>query len=228
MRSFSLIASGIFIALGLSWLGIVITGHIQYGDLRVMTENYQWDEENEKVMKEVPTQGQERYPAISDGRSRQGKDVYVSLGCVACHTQQVSRADLNTDIARGWGIRESLARDYIRQERVLIGSQRIGSDLANVGSRLSSREQTHLLIYNPTLLDEQSLMPPYPFLYEKRKIRQGARSSNALTFPKGYEPEAGYEIVPSIRAEVLVAYLHSLKIDYQLPEMFFNRPIDEK
>ncbi len=227
MRSFNFIASGIFIALGLSWVGIVITGHIQYGDLRVMTENYEWDEGNEKFLKEVPARGQERYPAISDGRSRQGKDVYVSLGCTVCHTQQVSRADLNTDIARGWGIRESLARDYIRQERVLIGSQRIGSDLAQVGSRLESREQTHLLIYNPTLLDEESLMPPYPFLYEKRKIRQGVRSSNALTFPNGYEPEEGYEIVPSMRAEALVTYLHSLKIDYQFPEIHFNRPIVE-
>ncbi|AWT59596.1 MAG: hypothetical protein DF168_00788 [Candidatus Moanabacter tarae] len=228
MRSFNLIASGIFVALGISWLGIVITGHIQFGDLRVMTESYQWDKENEVFMVEVPTEGQERYPAIMDGRSRQGKDVYISLGCVVCHTQQVSRVGLNTDIARGWGIRESLARDYIRQERVLIGSQRIGSDLAHVGSRLASREQTHLLIYNPTLLDEQSLMPPYPFLYEKRKIRQGVRSSNALTFPNGYEPEEGYEIVPSMRAEALVTYLHSLKIDYQLPEMFFNQPINEK
>jgi cytochrome c oxidase cbb3-type subunit 2 len=33
-----------------------------------------------------------------------------------------------------------------------------------------------------------------------------------------YAPERGYEIVPTRRAEALVEYLLSLKIDYSLPE----------
>ena len=228
MRSFNFLFAGIFITLGLSWVGIVVTGHIQYGDLQVMTENYEWDETNVEPMKEVPERGKDRYPGISEGRARQGKDVYMSLGCAACHTQQIGRADLNTDIVRGWGTRETFARDYIRQERVLLGSRRIGPDLANAGSRFSSREETHLLLYDPALLNEKSSMPPYSFLYENRKIRHGGRSPNALNLPEGHEPEEGYEIVPTKRAEALVAYLHSLNIDYQLPEIIYNRPNKEE
>ncbi len=228
MRSTSFIFAGIFITLGLSWVGIVVTGHIQFGDLAVMTENYQWDEVEEKPMREVPESGQARYPELSEGMARQGKDVYVSLGCVACHTQQVGRADLNTDIVRGWGKRETFARDYIRQDRVLLGSLRVGSDLTNVGGRLTSREQTHLFLFDPSLVNEKSTMPPYPFLYERQEIRQEGRSPGALKIPEGHELEEGYEIVPTKRAEALVAYLHSLNIDYALPEIIYNRPHEKE
>ena len=62
-------------------------------------------------------------------------------------------------------------------------------------------------------------MPHYAFLYETREI-EGAASTNALQFEPGseYAPEAGYEVVPTLRAEALVEYLLSLKLNYSLPE----------
>ena len=49
-------------------------------------------------------------------------------------------------------------------------------------------------------------MPPYRFLFEKRKI--GRRPSpEALALPGELAPGAGYEIVPKPAAKALVAYL---------------------
>ena len=62
-------------------------------------------------------------------------------------------------------------------------------------------------------------MPPYAFLYEKRLIAQnGEPSAKALKLPSAFAPDEGYEIVPTQRAEALVAYMQSLKLDYSLPE----------
>jgi len=60
-------------------------------------------------------------------------------------------------------------------------------------------------------------MPPHRFLFEKREI-VGAPSPKALRLPSHEAPPAGYEVVPTPRAEKLVAYLLSLKTNYDLPE----------
>ena len=56
-------------------------------------------------------------------------------------------------------------------------------------------------------------MPSYRFLFEERKIT-GQRAANAL---KVAAP-AGYEVVPTHRAQALVAYLQSLNNVYEYPE----------
>ncbi len=62
-------------------------------------------------------------------------------------------------------------------------------------------------------------MPRYAFLYETRAI-EGTASINALQFEadSAFAPAAGYEVVPTQRAEALVEYLLSLKLNYSLPE----------
>ena len=62
-------------------------------------------------------------------------------------------------------------------------------------------------------------MPQYAFLYETRAI-EGAGSVHALQFEadSNYAPAAGYEVVPTDRAEALVEYLLSLQLNYSLPE----------
>ena len=62
-------------------------------------------------------------------------------------------------------------------------------------------------------------MPPFAFLYEVREI-DGEPSPNAVSISADseYYPGDGYEVIPTKRAEALVAYLLSLKIDYSLPE----------
>jgi cytochrome c oxidase cbb3-type subunit 2 len=152
--------------------------------------------------------------------------VYQDLGCVSCHTQQVRREGFGSDIgenSRGWGERQSVARDYLREDRVLLGSQRIGPDLRNLAARSNEdgAEFTpgwlYSYLYDPKLVMEESNMPRYGFLFKTQKI-VGEPSPKALDLPAGRKPEPGYEVVPTARAEALVAYLLSLKDTYAYPE----------
>ena len=135
--------------------------------------------------------------------------------------------DFGVDIARGWGQRRSVARDYIYDSPVLIGRHRIGPDLANIGTRLDPND-LHKHIYRPP---HGSNMPAYPYLYKVQKIRGGS-SKHAIAFKK-YEygaPDEGYEVVPKPSANDLVNYLTGLRQDYELPgEDFTQRtsPITE-
>ena len=226
MRKGTLIFLGLFITLGLSWTGLVLTSNAQLGNLTLMTESYAVDREKKILLIEVPEEGEPLYPRLPLGDARRGKEVYISMGCAHCHTQQVRRADLGTDLRRGWGERQSFARDYIRQERVLLGGTRRGSDLSNVGSRLTGRAEAHRLLYMPRLVDEHSMMPSYSFLYKEQFMKHGGRSPNALEFPPEHRPPEGIEIVPSRRAEALVSYLLSLKVDYELPETLLNTMVE--
>jgi hypothetical protein len=73
-------------------------------------------------------------------------------------------------------------------------------------------------------------MPPYRFLYEKRRIA-GAAAPDAIIFAGDTrdEPETGWEIVPSYDAKCLVAYLmtrdqsHALK-EAKAPATFAPAP----
>jgi len=116
------------------------------------------------------------------------------------------------DIARGWGKRRTVAEDFLFDSPVMLGSQRIGPDLANVGARLPDAKWQLLHLYAPQLEVPGSAMPPFRFLFEKRRIQE-ARSSDALDLPGELAPPAGYVIVPKPQAKALVAYLLSLRAD---------------
>ena len=60
-------------------------------------------------------------------------------------------------------------------------------------------------------------MPPYRFLFEKRKLGPQP-SPDALPLAGIYSPGPGYEIVPKPEGKALVAYLLSLKATTPLPE----------
>jgi cbb3-type cytochrome oxidase cytochrome c subunit len=77
----------------------------------------------------------------------------------------------------------------------------------------------HRHLYNPRSISEDSNMPAYRFLYEKRRI-SGAGSFDSINFV-GDEAEApgeGWEIVPSYDAKCLVAYLMSRDQSHPLKE----------
>jgi cbb3-type cytochrome oxidase cytochrome c subunit len=114
------------------------------------------------------------------------------------------------DIARGWGKRRSVAEDFIFDSTVLLGSQRIGPDLANVGMRLPDINWHLRHLYAPSLEVQGSPMPPYRFMFEKRRIER-APALDALSLPPQLAPEPGYEIVPKAEAKALAAYLTSLQ-----------------
>jgi cytochrome c oxidase cbb3-type subunit 2 len=139
---------------------------------------------------------------------------------VACHTQQVRRPDYGADQARGWGDRQSVARDYIYQFRPQLGSQRVGPDLANLAARKPSPPEAEDLL--KMLYAGTPAHPSYRFLFDKRKV-VGERADHALNFTDNLAAGHGYEIVPTRGAEALVAYLLSLKNGYEYPEA---RPVE--
>lgn len=128
---------------------------------------------------------------------------------------QVWIVPVGPDIARGWGKRRTVAEDFLFDSPVMLGEQRVGPDLADVGSRKPDPNWQMLHLYSPRLLVQDSTMPPYRFLFEKRKIEREI-SPDALVLPKQLAPESGYEIVPKTQAKALVAYLQSLRVDAPL------------
>ncbi len=201
MKNGILLFIGVFSAVALSWAILILTGFQTYGNLRPYVDDITGD----------------AFPTPMTGLAERGRAVYAELGCVSCHTQQVRRPGFGVDHQRGWGDRQSVARDYIGQHQVYIGDIRIGPDLRNVGERdvpeFDWATWHHLHLYNPRMLVPGSLMPSFPYLYEKRKI-VGQPSSRALPLNVG----DGYEVVPTERAEALLAYLRNQRLDYSLPE----------
>lgn len=125
------------------------------------------------------------------------------------------------DMARGWGKRRNVAADYLYDWPVMLGSQRVGPDLANVGARLPDANWQMRHLYAPQAEVKGSIMPSYQFLFEKRKIGR-VPSPDALQLSGDFAPPAGYEIVPKPAAIQLAAYLLSLKSDAPLYEAPFS------
>jgi cytochrome c oxidase cbb3-type subunit 2 len=78
--------------------------------------------------------------------TRPGREVYIREGCYYCHTQQVRDPQNSSDLERGWGMRRSVARDYIYENPPLLGSVRIGPDLANIGSKIGAMSRWEILV----------------------------------------------------------------------------------
>jgi cytochrome c oxidase cbb3-type subunit II len=187
---------GLFSALAISFGGIVLGSHAQLGRLTP------YFDEAENLS----------HPQRTAGIAARGQLVYADLGCAACHTQQVRRPGYGSDQERGWGDRQSVARDYIHQARPQLGASRLGPDLANLAGRKPQAPTTddlYKLLYNGS-----ATHPSYRFLFDERKLVGGE------PVPQAYKPagESGYELVPSERARSLVAYIQSLNTTYVYPE----------
>jgi cytochrome c oxidase cbb3-type subunit 2 len=127
MKNLNALLAGIFLAVAMPFGAIVISSQVQLGSLgRAPAE-----------------EGGPLFPSREPGQAIQGRAVYVSLGCVSCHTQQVRPAGQGSDLARGYGVRPSVARDYSQQGQVLLGDRRIGPDLANFGARAKDVAAVH-------------------------------------------------------------------------------------
>jgi cytochrome c oxidase cbb3-type subunit II len=201
MRYGPLIFLGVFLTLAGSWCGLVLLPQIQLGRQQAV---------------KIEETG-ELYPQPRSGLAQQGLEVYRANGCVYCHSQQVRPEGFGADILRNWGQRRTVARDYLYDKPVMLGTMRTGPDLTNIGLRQSSVEWHLSHLYNPQITSKGSIMPPFPFLFEKRKI--GARPSpDALKLAGKFAPEPGYEIVPKPEVKALVQYLLSLKANAPLPE----------
>ncbi len=209
MNQGPIIFFGVLFTMAASWFGLIVVPQMQLGNAQPVNAVSSGDPD----------------PQMRPGQAMQGAEVYRSVGCVACHSRQVGWRGYNGDIERGWGNRRSVAQDYIYDQPVLLGSQRVGPDLTNVGLRFPSAEWHLLHLYNPqTVMPKgtKSIMPPYRFLFEKRKV--GARPSpDALKLTGEFAPEPGWEIVPTDQARALGAYLLSLRADTVL----FETPVPQ-
>ncbi len=76
----------------------------------------------------------------------------------------------------------------------------------------------HRHLCSPRSINDDSNMPAYRFLYEKRLIGD-ERSADALQLTGSDAPPAGSEIVPTYDAKCLVAYLMSLDQSHPLNEV---------
>jgi cbb3-type cytochrome oxidase cytochrome c subunit len=120
------------------------------------------------------------------------------------------------DIARmGWGKRQSVAEDYLYDYPVQLGNLRVGPDLSNAGVRAPDMNWQLVHLYAPASEVKDSTMPPFRYLFDLRKTGH-ALSPDALVFPKGSGPPAGYEVVPKPEAKELAAYLLSLRANVPL------------
>ena len=210
MRSLPLIFFGIFLTLASGWLGLVLSSQIQFGSLKPIALE----------------EGDQPQPRSKVGVAQQGSDVYINQGCVYCHSQQVRRPGYGSDYERGWGERQTVPRDYIFEPRPLIGNSRTGPDLTNIGQRQPSQEWHYLHLFNPRITSPGSIMPSFPYLFDVQEIEEKP-ATNALKIPDAFKhlrAPQGFEIVPSAKAEQLVAYLQSMKLDYELPEARFYSP----
>jgi cbb3-type cytochrome c oxidase subunit II len=89
-----------------------------------------------------------------------GRQVYISEGCISCHSQYV-RPDTTDEIM--WGPTTPLVQIHM-QRPPLIGNRRQGPDLAQVGTRRSPLWlRAHLV--DPAELSYRSPMPSYAFLF---------------------------------------------------------------
>jgi cytochrome c oxidase cbb3-type subunit 2 len=193
--------------------GVVGTVVASYLGL-VVVPNWQLD-----GLEPVQLQNGEIYPrALSDSAER-GRDVYVDLGCVYCHSQQVRQGDFGSDFSRGWGRRASVPLDYEHAETPLFGTMRTGPDLRNIGGRQPSRDWHYLHLYNPQITSEGSNMPPFRFLFDVVPVDDFGTSGpppEVLDLPEEYAIDDHY-VVPTERGRDLVDYLLSLSYDAELP-----------
>lgn len=142
-----------------------------------------------------------------------GKAVYIANGCVACHTQQVR----NVDMDKAFGSRPSIAADYAdihrtdtwRNTATLMGTERTGPDLINIGQRQPSIEWHLPHLFNPRIVVKESIMPSYPWMFTiKAKAEKG---DVVVSVPEEFMNGRKGVVVANEEALQLVAYLQALK-----------------
>jgi cytochrome c oxidase cbb3-type subunit 2 len=132
-----------------------------------------------------------------------GRALYLREGCGTCHTQFVR--DLPVDAPYGRG---SVPGDYALEDPPLLGTQRTGPDLSNVGIRQPSDVWNLIHLYNPHAVVASSVMPGYPWFFQAKTA--AGDGETVVPVPDVYKP-AGQVIVAKQQAIDLVRYLQSLK-----------------
>ena len=147
------------------------------------------------------------------GDALAGKSVYVAEGCVGCHTQQVR----NVEMDKVFGSRPGMAADYANLTRMniwqntstVMGTERTGPDLTNVGARQPSKDWNLMHLFNPRSVVPQSIMPSYEWMFE---IKDSALKTDVVVnVPKVFLNGRTGVVVAKKEALQLFAYILTLK-----------------
>ncbi len=162
--------------------------------------------------------------------ARKGKELFIANGCVACHTQQVR----NVEMDAVWGKRPGIAADYAGMKRMdlwrntatLAGTERTGPDLTDVGNRQPSLEWNLVHLYNPRIVVKESVMPSYPWLFDRKA--NPSVDDVVVNVPEAFLYGTTGKVVAKAEALHLVAYLQALKQptlpgENSAPEFLYKR-----
>ena len=147
------------------------------------------------------------------GDAKAGKLIYIAEGCVGCHSQQVR----NVEMDKMFGARPGMAADYANIGRTsiwqntatLMGTERTGPDLTDVGNRQASKDWNLMHLYQPRSVVKQSIMPSYKWLFEM-KINP-SKTDVIVSMPPEFLDGKPGKLVAKKEALQLVAYILSLK-----------------
>jgi cbb3-type cytochrome oxidase cytochrome c subunit len=134
MKGLLRLFSGLFATFAFSWVGLALIPNFQIGHLDPQT-----DEEGTDV-----------YPLPQSGMAERGRHIYTANGCYYCHSQQLRPDYAASDLDRvrdlnkndKWGVRRSAPRDYLFDRPVMLGKERTGPDLANIGKSAPAEAET--------------------------------------------------------------------------------------
>ncbi|WP_417275921.1 cbb3-type cytochrome c oxidase subunit II [Castellaniella sp.] len=199
MESEYKLLSGAMVTLALATATLVVLPYMQLSDVQ-------------------PSEGLKPYTE----QQLRGRQVYIEMGCVYCHSQQPRSQSMAPDFQRGWG-RAPVAGDYYYDHPHLLGTMRTGPDLFNIGARQPSVDWNLGHLYEPRAYTPGSNMPAFPFMFKlKDKAEAGDKVVN---LPPAYAPADGRVVVATPEALDLVAYLIGLNHTYpvhpdaQLPKL---------
>ncbi len=136
----------------------------------------------------------------------EGRDIYIREGCVGCHSQMVRPFRNETERYGEY----SKAGEYVYDHPFLWGSKRTGPDLLRVGRKYPDAwHYNHM--FDPRTMSPGSIMPPYPWLLEKKLDYSslGSKISSlraiGVPYPEGFESKAPAEL--KTQAEGIAANL---------------------
>ncbi len=131
-----------------------------------------------------------------------GRDIYVREGCYVCHSQQIR--PLAAEVLR-YGEPSTIA-ESMYDRPFQWGSKRTGPDLARVGKKYPDLWHYRHMI-NPREIIEQSIMPSYPWLADKKveflSLRKRLSVLRYLGVPYSDEDVANADILAEKQAALI-------------------------
>jgi cytochrome c oxidase cbb3-type subunit 2 len=156
----------------------------------------------------TPTEETRPYPAVE----LVGRDIYIREACSVCHSQQVR--PILAEVKRYGPY--SRAGESVYDRPFLWGSKRTGPDLHRIGGKFSDAwHKLHL--QNPRAVENNSIMPAYPWLAERAAGADGDIQLKMRVLRRLGNPYSVVEIAAApaaleglTEADALVAYLQML------------------